>query len=248
LSSLELNPKLDVRAYASSYAQHGLVCITDVLGPGSVEAVARILEHQIPWQLALSESDDPQGGYYDAARIKALGQSAMNARIAAVLQRARSEFAYLYLAYPMIEAYIGGRDPGHPIHAVSEFLNGAEFLQLLRAITGRDDILKAEAAASLYRPGDFLTWHNDGAGRSDSENRVCAYTLGFTRRWRPDWGGQLLFHDEDGQIARGLVPTFNCLTLFTVPRAHSVAPVAPYAAAQRLSIVGWGRTDLPPKT
>jgi SM-20-related protein len=40
-----------------------------------------------------------------------------------------------------------------------------------------------------------------------------------------------------------LAPAFNCLTLFTVPRPHSVATVAPYAGAPRLSIVGWGRTD-----
>jgi SM-20-related protein len=52
-----------------------------------------------------------------------------------------------------------------------------------------------------------------------------------------------LFHDQDGHVTRGLSPSFNGLTLFTVPRVHSVAPVAAYAAAPRLSIVGWGRSD-----
>ncbi len=59
---LELNRSLDVRAYATAYAQRGIVHIADVLSPVSAEPVARILEQQISWQLALSETDDPQGG------------------------------------------------------------------------------------------------------------------------------------------------------------------------------------------
>jgi SM-20-related protein len=245
--SLELNRALDVRGFASAYATHGVVRIPNVLSPASAEAVARVLE-QMPWQLGLSESDDPKGVCYDEARIKALGQSAVNARVAAVLQRARSGFAYLYLVYPMIESYITGKDPGHPIHEISEFLNAPDFLRLLRDVTGRPDILKADAAATFYRPGDFLTYHDDGSQNPDTVNRACAYTFGFTRFWRPDWGGQLLFHDAAGHISQGLAPGFNSLTLFTVPRPHSVAQVAAYASARRLSIVGWGRTDPGPKS
>ncbi len=245
---LELNQNLDIRAYAKAYAEHGIVRIPDVFSPSSAEAVARILEKQMPWQLALSEPDDPLGGCYDNARAAALGQSAMDKRIMAVLERARSDFAFLYLTYSMIESYLAGKDPGHPIHEVSEFLNAGQFLELLRLVTGREEIVKAEAFATLYRPGDFLTCHDDAKGATAAEKRICAYTLGFTRAWRPDWGGQLLFHEKDGNISRGLMPTFNCLSLFTVPRHHSVAPVANYAAAPRLSIVGWGRSDLPPKT
>jgi SM-20-related protein len=35
------------------------------------------------------------------------------------------------------------------------------------------------------------------------------------------------------------------LTLFKVPMLHSVAPVAPYAAAPRYMITGWLRDDPP---
>lgn len=240
--SLELNRTLDVRGFASAYAQHGIVRIANVFSPASADAVTRVLE-QTPWQLGLSETNDVPGGCYDAERIKALGQATLNDRIAAVLRRAGSGFAYVYLVYPMIEAFITGKDPGHPIHEISEFLNGPAFVQLLRDVTRRHDILKAEAAATFFRPGDFLTYHDDGSQDPDTVNRVCAYTLGFTRFWRPDWGGQLLFHEATGHIARGFAPGFNSLTLFTVPRAHSVAQVASYASTRRLSIVGWGRSD-----
>jgi SM-20-related protein len=244
---LELSPFLDAGTHAKTYAQDGIVQIHNVLSPASADTVADILEQQINWQLSLSEAGDPQHGRYDAARANAIGQNALNARIAAVLRRARSEFAFLYLTYPMIEAYLAGKDLGHPIHEVSEFLNGAEFLQLLRAVTGRHDILKAYALATHYRPGDFLTVHTDTSKDMAAEDRVCTYTLGFTRQWRVDWGGQLLFYDETGLITRGLPPAFNTLTLFTVPRAHAVAVVSPFTGAPRLSIVGWGRSDPGPK-
>ena len=230
--------------YAKAFAQYGIVRIADVLSPGSAEAVAHILEQQMPWQLNLSETGDPQGGHQDTARANANGQNAIDARVSAVLERARSGFAWQYLSYPMIDAYLAGKDPGHPIHTVSEFLNNGEFLQLLRAVTGRQDILKAMAQATRYRPGDFLTLHDDSS-HDALDYRVCAYTFSFTRLWRADWGGQLLFHDQHGQIAAGLAPAFNGLTLFSVPRLHSVATVAAYAGAPRLSIVGWGRTDPP---
>jgi SM-20-related protein len=233
---LALNQSVDVRGYAKAYAQSGIVRIGDVLSPASAEAVAQILEQQTPWQLKVSETGDPQGGQNQD------DQTVIAARVAAVLERARSGFAFQYLNYPMIDAYLAGKDPGHPIHEVSEFLNGPEFLQLLRIVTGRQDIHKAMASATHYRPGDFLTWHDDSV-HDDLDYRVCAYTLGFTRRWRADWGGQLLFHDRHGQIATGLAPGFNGLTLFSVPRAHSVATVAAYVGAPRLSIVGWGRSD-----
>jgi SM-20-related protein len=242
---LELNRDLDVRAHAAAYARHGIVRIGNVLAPHAAEAVTRVLETQMSWQLALWEGTDPLKSSYDADRLNALGQTAVKARIDAVLERAKTGYAYLYLNYPMIESYIRGRDPGHPIHEMSEFLNGTAFLRLLRDVTGRQDILKAEASATFYRPGDFLALHDDGA--TDAADRVCAYTLGFTRLWRPDWGGQLLLHDQGGDIADGFAPAFNCLTLFTVPRAHSVAQVASYAAGSRFSIVGWGRCDVAPE-
>ena len=245
---LELNQNLNVGFYASAYAADGIVRIPDVFAPQSAEVLAHILEKQMPWQLALCDPNDPVGGVYDEARINSLGPEAMNARVKGVFERAQKDFAFLYLTYPMIEAYLAGKHPGHPIHEVSEFLNGPEFLDLLRGVTGRNEIVKAEAFATLYRPGDFLTWHDDAKGATAAEKRICAYTLSFTRGWRPDWGGQLLFHEKDGQISRGLMPTFNCLSLFTVPRYHSVAPVANYAGAPRLSIVGWGRSDLPVKS
>jgi len=236
---LDLNPDLDLDAHAEAFARDGVARIDRVLTPAAAEAVADLLEHRMPWRLTLSNEADPAAGLYDAARIRSVGQAALAAELVSLQERARQGFAYLYLSYPMINAYLDGSDPDHPIHALTELINSPGFLDVFRRVTGRAEVIKADAKATLYRPGDFLSLHDDGVG----EGRVAAYTLGFTRAWRPDWGGQLLFHGQDLEIERGFAPAFNTLTVFSVPRWHSVAPVAPYAGAPRLSIVGWARTD-----
>ena len=238
---LRLNPALDPAAFAETYARQGWVQIPGVFEPAVADALAGLLERGTPWNMALS---DTLGKHevLDGAAIQALGRDKLGEKVNAVARRAAESFAYCYLCYPMIDARLKGKDHGHPIHDLTDFINSPEFLAFGRAVIGAGKITKADAQATFYRPNDFLSLHND-LGTEDQ--RRAAYTLGFTRRWRPDWGGQLLFHDEAGDISRGLAPGFNMLTLFKVPTLHSVAPVAPYAAAQRLSVVGWLRDDPP---
>jgi SM-20-related protein len=194
----------------------------------------------VDWDLFLSGESGPE--VLGRTELGAMGRDAIARRLGEVDARARTGFAYRYLGYPMITAYLTGRDPGHLLHTVLEFMNSPEVLEFTRAVTAEPTVIKADAQATYYRPGDYLTLHDDtGVGE-----RRAAYTLGFTRRWRSDWGGQLLFHAPDGEIIRGLQPGFNVLTLFRTPQWHSVAPVAPYAGARRLSITGWLRDD--PKT
>ncbi|HRE43544.1 MAG TPA: 2OG-Fe(II) oxygenase family protein [Terricaulis sp.] len=145
----------------------------------------------------------------------------------------------------MTDALLKGRDLGHPLHELTGFIHGPDFLRFAVAVTGAESAVRAEAQASYYNPGDFIGLHDDTS--REAGNRLVAYTLGFTRRWRSDWGGQLLFHDGKGDVERGLVPRWNTLTLFGVPRLHSVAPVAAYAGAPRISVVGWLRDDPAPR-
>lgn len=238
---LRLNPALDPAPFARAYAEQGWVQIPGIFEPAVADALAQMLERGTPWAMALSDADG-RDEVLDGAAIQALGREKLGEKVAAVARRAAESFAYCYLCYPMIDARLKGKDPGHPIHDLTDFINSREFLDFGQAVIGAKGITKADAQATFYRPNDFLSLHNDLGG---SDQRRAAYTLGFTRRWRPDWGGQLLFHDGAGDVSRGLAPGFNVLTLFKVPVWHSVAPVAPYAAAQRLSVVGWLRDDPP---
>ncbi|WP_374470516.1 2OG-Fe(II) oxygenase family protein [Phenylobacterium sp.] len=237
-----LRPGLRPEAYAAAYARDGVVQIEGVLPDAVAEDLAAVLERGTAWSLVYSDA----GGRHvilPQAELARRPQAELHAELEAVVRRAATGFAYVYLVYPMIDAYLDGRDPGHPLHRVTEFLNSPAFMDFVRAVTG-EPVVKVDAQATLYRPGHFLTQHDDrGVGE-----RRAAYTLGLTRSWRPDWGGQLLFHTAAGDVARGFAPRFNVLTLFRVPLPHSVAAVAPYAATPRLTITGWLRDDPPHAT
>jgi SM-20-related protein len=234
---LRFNPAIDLDAAARTFRRDGMVQIADVLAPESAEHLLRLTETSIDWDLAF-QGEDGRPAVLTRGEVEALGENGLRRRLGAMMQKAGEGYGFLYLAYPLISAYLAGRDPGHPVHALTEFLN-ADFTELGRRVTGRADIAKADGQLTLYRPGDFIGLHNDvGSEKSD---RLVAYTFGLTRRWRPDWGGQLLFHDPAGDVIHGHAPRWNTLTLFNVPQDHSVAPVAAYARAPRLSVVGWLR-------
>ena len=237
---IRLNPRLDPRDYAAAYASDGMVQVQDFLHPDSAGWLVEALEKDTPWGLSLWT---PQKGQLLApADIAALGREGLAARIQAALHKARGGFAFVYMAYAIIPALIAGREPGHAAHALVEFLNSPEFLDFGRTVTGEAGVVKIDAQATWYRPGDFLTLHDDTGGEAE---RRAAYTLGLARDWRSDWGGQLLFHDAAGDIVRGFKPGFNVWTLFRTPQWHSVAPVASYAGGRRYSITGWLRDDPP---
>ena len=80
--------------------------------------------------------------------------------------------------------------------------------------------------------------HDDAVAE---KQRVAAYVLGLTAEWRTEWGGLLMFHDSRGDVERALIPRFNTLTMFRVPKVHSVSAVAAAAARPRCSITGWLR-------
>ena len=232
-----LNPALRAADYAAAYARDGVVQIGGLFPDPGAEALASVLATGTPWSVVYADS---KGGaaMLGPQQVAALPPAELRERLTQATRQAAEAFSYLYLVYPMIDAYLDGRAPDHPLNALTEFLNSPEFMAFAHAVTG-EPVTKVDAQATLYRPGHFLTQHDDlGVGE-----RRAAYTIGLTRGWRPDWGGQLLFHDAAGDIVRGLAPRFNVLTLFKVPLLHSVAPVAPYAATPRFTITGWLRDD-----
>jgi SM-20-related protein len=234
---LRLNPAIDLNHGAAAFEKTGMVQIPDIFEPDLANEISTMLEKSLPWGLAFQGVNGPQA--YNRQQLRAADQQQIRSDLKAMLERTGQGYGFMYLSYPMITAYLQQWDPGHPIHQLTEFLNSPEFVQIGARLTGRSDVIKADAQATLYRPGDFIGLHNDIG--SEASDRVAAYTLGFTRKWRSDWGGQLLFHDAGGDVGSGFAPRWNTLTVFKVPRLHSVAPVAAYAQDPRISIVGWFR-------
>jgi SM-20-related protein len=238
----QLNPGLDRQALAAAYQAQGWVQATDLFVADVADQLYDTLEKHTPWHLTVHQ-DGGKPRLLSQADWRALAPGDLEALMRDATTRAGAGFSYVYMCYPMIDAYVQGRDAGHPLHSLTEFLNSNEMLSFARDISGHDDVVKMDAQATFYRPGDFLTLHDD----RDKGQRLAAYTLGFSRGWRPDWGGQLMFHTPSNDIERGFIPRFNTMTLFRVPTLHSVAPVAPYARNPRLSVTGWLRNDPPVK-
>ncbi|HRD28650.1 MAG TPA: 2OG-Fe(II) oxygenase family protein, partial [Caulobacter sp.] len=154
---------------------------------------------------------------------------------------ARDGFCFRFDAWRLSDDILAGKRRGGvlaPLEAVHDFLNGEAFLGFVRTLTGEPRCAYCDVMVSRYRAGDFLSAHDDDIV---GKKRLFAYVLNFTPVWRADWGGVLLFLDEDSHVAEGYTPTFNALNLFSVPQAHAVSYVTPFAAGPRLSITGWVR-------
>ncbi len=234
-----LNPALDHQAIAAGLARDGFVQIEGALVPEAAEILWSALRHQTPWGLAWAGDGQPHGRYERADQLQAL-PPASKAAIgnAAASAASQGRFAFLYGRYPVVEAYREQWHPGHPLYGLLEALNAPEWLDFARTVSGRKDILRADAQATLYAGGHFLTEHDDLV---ESEGRQLAYVLHMARDWKPDWGGYLNILDAEGDIRHGCMPRFNSLTLFTVPLRHHVSVVAAFAPLGRFAVTGWFR-------
>lgn len=240
LPPLRLNPSLKPEDYIEAYTRDRFVQIPDIFEPELAHALATMLRTQIPWRLVYQT---PQDGVVQISPedAQSLGREVIAQRMQLVMQLAEKNYGFCYNSYQMIEAVIQGRDPGHPIHEVTQFLNSRAFLDFGSAIIGEAGITKADAQATLFGRGGFLTRHVDeGANRE----RRAAYTLGFSQNWQTDWGGLLMLIDKQTTDVRSAyIPRFNTLTLFDGMAVHSVSPVSAFAGDGRYSIVGWLRND-----
>ncbi len=238
--SFNLSSSLDRTLLHEQFLADGYVHIPEVLPPENAKRIHRNLVEKTPWNLVFNDRsrhiDLPEG------QIRAMSKDAAHRLQQAIFSQARDGFQYCYNNYPIHDEYQAGHNKGHVLHQFYEWLNGEEFLHFARAVTGCDDIAHADAQATRYMPGHFLTTHDDS---SEGKNRRAAYVFNFTPGWRSDWGGYLQLLDAAAHVRHGLPPTFNALNILAVPQMHNVSFVAPFAGGMRLSITGWLRYGVP---
>lgn len=231
-----LSPALDRAALARSFAERGRLEIAGVFPAPVAERIHACLAREVPWGLAYNQGGEVK--LLDAAALRALSREDRMRISQEVLQRAARDYQYLYHTYPILNAYLAGRDMQLYTHRVLEYLNGPEFMDFIREVTGLAGIVKGDAQGTLYAPGNFLKRHNDLLAGGDAK---VAFVLNMTPAWDPDWGGLLQFLDDDGRVTDSFVPAFNQLNIFRVPQMHAVSYVVPYAPAGRYGITGWFR-------
>lgn len=236
---LTLAPGLDPARLAPAFARNQRLHLPGLLAPAEAQAVGQALAGAVPWHKSMHLG----GKSYDFAldTLASMPSDRRAAMEAAFVEGGRTGFQYQFDAWRLSDVVEGGQRQGGalaPIEAIYDLLNGEAFLDFIRELTGDPRPAYVDAQATRYRPGDFLTAHDDDV---EGKNRLFAYVMNFTPAWRPDWGGLLAFHDDDGHVAEAYSPTFNALNIFRVPQLHAVTQVASFAAGPRLSITGWIR-------
>lgn len=233
----EVNPSLDTTALAAEWHARGRARVPRLLTERSADVLHDVLETKTPWGLAWQAGRDGPHTLR-AAELTAAKRQTMGRAVGTAM--AGDDYAFCFAQYPMLMAYQERWAPGGPHDLLLEHLNDRPFLDLARAITGLPELVKADAQATLFGPGHFLSTHDDTG--EDAEGRRVAYVLSMCAAdWRPDWGGQLLFLDNSDDVEAGWRPRFNTLSLFAVPCRHMVSAVAPYARLARYAITGWLR-------
>lgn len=236
-TALTIRASLDLEPLNAVFRTTGQVHVADFLETGAARRLLQALTGEVPWQLAFNDG----AATYDLHKAHLEALEDMRKRLLSdhIMTRAQYDFQYLYNNYPITDYCQKGLAPHLYINRVQAFVNSPEFLDTVRKITGFDDIAFADAQATLYRRGHFLTRHDDDV---KGKNRRAAYVISMTPKWRVEWGGILQFVGDDGHVSGGVVPRFNALNIFRVPQHHLVSVVSPFADGGRYSITGWLRT------
>lgn len=236
--SLSLSPRPDLEHLKTEFLTRGAVSIRDFLAPSDARALASELTNAGDWVEIFRAGEKvyemPHEHFLALPRAEQCKLREM------VENAARTGLQYRYRSIRVEESPAARHRRGLVLDKFADLLNAPPTMATLRAIVGQNAIGFADAQATDYRAGDFLTTHDDAV---EGKNRLAAYVFGLTDRWQADWGGLLLF--EEGHRVDGFVPDFNVLRVFKVPRRHHVSYVAPWVEARRLSVTGWLRAGVP---
>ena len=104
----------------------------------------------------------------------------------------------------------------------------------MNKITGLELTHLTTLFISKYKSGNFLSPHSDrGNGR-------LAFVINLTKFWKPQYGGNLHFMNDDRtEILDTFVPEFNNLVVFYVPEGDGVPHVDPNVKHNRFAVTGW---------
>lgn len=237
---IELNPALDRVSLARAFREgRSRVQVPDVLTLESATRLLHVLMHETPWGLAWQAGlEGPQGLRSEELRALAPERRAHMAQAIDTAMQGDA-YAFAFAQYRILDAYLERWNPGSAQERIIEEINAGPFLELVRDVTGETGLIKADAQATLYAPGQFLSLHDDS---HVEQGWRIAYVLNLcAQEWRPDWGGYLNFFDEKGNIEQGIKPAFNTLNLFRVPQPHNVSLVSGSAPPARFAVTGWCR-------
>lgn len=234
----EINARIDRARAHRDYAAHGRVQVRDVLTEETAREIRSVLMDELRWCMAVGEGTAKPISVRNAELATAAGAERVN-RAAAGAHAAsqRGDYGFRFAHFPIVDALNERWEPGGVHELLLEHVNSPAFLDLAREVTGIAELCRADAQATLFAANHYLGRHIDS---HVAQGWRVAYVLNLAiEDWHPDWGGYLLFLDQDGDIAAGFRPRFNALNLFAVPQSHAVSYVPPFAPKGRVALTGW---------
>lgn len=232
--AITINPAHDPGKLHQQLIKNGRLQVPNFFSQESADYLYSLLQQHKNWYLAYNEGDN----YYESelAEFQQLPPQQKQGFMNGIFARASEHFQYVFMQYYITQAIELNENIGHPMHAMHDFINSESTLEFMRVLTGENKVRKADAYASCYSPGHFLTEHDD---RHSKHDRVAAYVVSMTKGWNKNWGGHLAFYDDAGNIKEAFAPSFNTLNIFLIPQSHAVQQVAPFAKVSRTSYLGW---------
>jgi SM-20-related protein len=229
-----------IAASRATLQRAGRVHIPNAL-PESRAASLHAAMLQTEWRTVLNGEG---ANVYDlkASDVAAMNPAQEEKLLKVVHAKASSSFQFLFDSRRISDEYESGAVTTGELAEIYTALNSGLALDTLRQLTGEPRIAYVDAQATRYRPGHFLTRHDDDI---EGKDRLFAYVLNLTPTWRADWGGLLMFLSPDGHVEEAFTPSWNALNILAVPQPHAVSVVAPFAGAFRYSITGWMRSKRP---
>lgn len=233
---ITLSPHHNMELLAKVYARSGRIHIPDLLREEDAQRIHDALVNRTPWNLTIIHNDL----VYDVTpdQYAAMSEDQIKAMDTEVIDFARKQYEGRYRTLRLSDRGEPFADDIPELVALTQFLNGEEFIAFIRRITGNNAVAYADAQATCYWPGDFLHPHYDTL---TEKSRLFAYVLNLSPKWNVEWGGLLGFIDQDSHLAEAYTPKWNALNLLDVRLYHYVSHVAPFANAKRYSITGWLR-------
>jgi hypothetical protein len=224
-----LRANLNVEALRGRLRAGGVVEIRDFLTPDWARALHHFLDQEMStsrWTVAVRAGGEPE--YFpDVPENKG--------RIGEAYRRALSTLRGGEFSYCFRRTW---DDHGVSCSCMEcrlrEGLKSAEVLQFMHDL-GFSDAKPREVFASCYMPGSFLSPHHDQG------NGQLGFVLNLSRGWNPQYGGLLMFLNDDWKTVRRVCsPRFNTMCLFELPNGRSVPHLVSHVVAgKRLAVTGW---------
>jgi Rps23 Pro-64 3,4-dihydroxylase Tpa1-like proline 4-hydroxylase len=144
----------------------------------------------------------------------------------------KDQFCYIF------NRFMNGNNMSFHEFSLRQILSSQNFINQLNEITGLELTKLTTLFASKYKSGNFLSTH------SDKGNGRLAFVINLTKFWKPSYGGNLHFMNNDRtEIIDTFVPGFNNLIIFYIPPdigiPHYVSHVINGVKYNRYAISGW---------